>query len=153
MRFWYWFKKFITLQAHYSCGEKVDGVPYMDVFCLPNNRWFNVKLRRINRDDLDSELHDHPSASLSLCLRGRATERYVQDGWGFNRLIRPGKVVFRFANLRHRMNPIGKRGFITLYVSFREWREWGYWLESGQFIPWLDFERQRRLDKKRKEAA
>jgi hypothetical protein len=49
--------------------------PYLRRWWLiPRNRWFNLYLHNILRDDDDRALHDHPWANLSILLRGAYRE-------------------------------------------------------------------------------
>lgn len=116
---------------------------------IPRNRFFNIYLHNILRDDDDRALHDHPWVDLTFVLAGGYFEE-TPDG----RFWRPaGTGRLRLPRARHRlelplavdgpyiMNLDGgfqRRPAWTLFVTGPKVRVWGFWCERG-FVPWYDF--------------
>lgn len=91
------------------------------------------------RSDDDRALHDHPAASLSIALRGTAIEHTIDAG-GIHRhrVIRAGQIRFRSAKFTHRIEIEPGTQFWTLFIFFRNTREWGFhcprgWVHSRDF--------------------
>lgn len=120
--------------------------PYMlRWWVIPRNRWFNVYLHKILRDDDDRALHDHPWPSVSFLLSGSVRERFVQPirddeqvDWAFSRVLKAPSIVYRSATFRHRLELLGGRPCWTLFVTGPYQRSWGFWCPQG-FVPWRDF--------------
>lgn len=115
--------------------------PYMRRwYIIPRNRWFNVYLHEIRRDDDDRALHDHPWWNVSIVLRGAYRE--ITPKGSFMR--RAGSVVFRRAKSAHRLElPIGEYGpgiryCWTLFLTGPVVRTWGFHCPKG-WVPWRDF--------------
>lgn len=126
--------------------------PYMyRWWIIPRNRWFNVYLHRVVKDDDDRALHDHPFWSLSLCLEGRLGEIYALgvDDLGVVgeavRFVRPGDLVWRRSRFAHRLLlPPREPEAWTLFITGPRIREWGFWCpgtaEIGQrWVHWKEF--------------
>lgn len=79
--------------------------PYLRRWWLiPRNPIFNVYLHQMLRDDDDRAPHCHPWLSVSLMLRGRLKEIYLdRNGDEHSRMIEEGTLVFRGARFRHRL--------------------------------------------------
>lgn len=118
--------------------------PYMyRWYVIPRNRWLNVYLHRIVRDDDDRALHDHPWWSVSLMLSGLLGEVYEKDvdelgvSVQLDRFIRPGDVIWRSATFAHRLflPPSGPHMEAwTLFVTGPRIREWGFWCQTDKVI-------------------
>lgn len=115
--------------------------PYMlRWYIMPRNRWCNVYLHKIVRDDDDRALHDHPWASVSLLLNG---DYYEITPCGGKRLYRAGSVIFRGAKYTHRLecscdhfgDPLP---CWTLFITGPKVREWGFHCPSG-WVRWQKF--------------
>lgn len=118
-------------------GPDLDiGPGYMHRWhVIPRNRWFNVYVHKIMKDDDDRALHDHPWASVSFMLRGIMRE--VMDG-GRRRVLLPGIVpLYRSATFKHRLE-VAKGPVWTIFITGPRIREWGFWCPRG-FVPWTQF--------------
>ena len=114
----------------------------------PRNRWFNLYLHQFVDNDDDRALHDHPWASLSIVLRGSVRE-WLDDwapstdnpGEGYRkcRVLGPGRVVYRSAKFRHRLDlfPMGQPCW-TLFFTGPQVRVWGFVCPQG-WRPWQTF--------------
>lgn len=113
-------------------GPKDD--PYMRRwYILPRNRWFNIYLHNIKRDDHDFALHDHPWWNVSIVLKGGYLE-HVPGNLFFRG---PGSIVFRNATALHRLE-ISKRGEAwSLFITGRNVRKWGFMCPNG-WRPYTD---------------
>lgn len=109
------------------------------------HRWFlekdqfkgSVYIHRILRSDYDDELHDHPGDNMSIILDGQITE-IMPSG---KRILNPGDVILRKATDRHKIeieSPV-----TTIWIMGERVREWGFWDDSGQFIPSQEFFKMR----------
>lgn len=125
--------------------------PYMRRWwILPRNRFFNVYLHQLLRDDDDRALHDHPWPSCSIILSGGYVEVMPVRGGDpahgpFLRERRlPGQVTFRGAWAAHRLEVV--RDGVTLpyswslFITGPRLREWGFHCPRG-WKRWQDFTR------------
>ncbi len=109
--------------------------PYMlRWYIIPRNRFFNVYLHKICRDDDDRALHDHPWASLSLILAGG----YCEVKPSGRRDYAAGSVILRGSTYQHRLEVLGGEPCWTLFVTGSRVREWGFHCPKG-FVSWKDF--------------
>jgi hypothetical protein len=108
---------------------------------IPRNRFFNVYLHKIMRDDDDRALHDHPWANLSIILSGgylewrsHAWDKYMDVVWRGR-----GSIVFRRATDAHRLS-LGADGTPcwSLFITGPRVREWGFWCPQGWRV-WHEF--------------
>lgn len=115
------------MKPHFIIGP-LDNPYLWRWHLLPRNRWFNVYLHKVLRDDDDRALHDHPYDNISIVLKGGYVEVLLQKPWTAdwahltihgNRLHptvardaqpphrrvrrRPGSIVFRRAYQPHRL--------------------------------------------------
>lgn len=66
---------------------------------LPRNRWFNIYLHKVLRDDDDRALHDHPYDNISVVLKGGYTEvvphglRWTAD-WAHDEHVADGNMAY-----------------------------------------------------------
>ncbi len=116
------------------------GEPYMlRWYVIPRNRYLNVYLHSFLRSDDDRALHDHPWASLSICLENQYTE-YIAGAEGKIERIetrRTGDVVFRSAARAHRVH-LHAGPARTLFVTGPKVRTWGFHCPKG-WRPWQEF--------------
>lgn len=99
--------------------------PYMRRWwVIPRNRFFNIYLHQILRDDDDRALHDHPWASCSVILRGGYIEwtgtHARADGADLHKIRKvrtPGMIRFRRASAAHRLELHRKD------ITLKEWRK------------------------------
>lgn len=112
--------------------------PYLLRWWLIRNRFFNVYLHHIRRDDDDRALHDHPWWNVSILLRGAYEEITPR---GTVRRQAPC-VVFRRATDAHRLKlPIengGIRYVWSLFITGPRVREWGFICPQGWRV-WHEF--------------
>ncbi len=103
---------------------------------IPRNRWFNVYLHNMLRDDDPRALHDHPWWNVSIVLKGGYLE------WRQDANVRwrgPGSVVFRRATTAHRLT-LGSSGAPSwsLFITGPKVREWGFHCPKG-WRHWKEF--------------
>jgi hypothetical protein len=111
-------------------ARKGSELPYMiRWFLVPRNKWFNVYLHHVLRDD-DDVLHDHPFASVSLCLHNKLGEVYHCRGKDVERTVTVGDVVLRRAVHTHRLHLIDGPAW-TIFITGPRVREWGFWCSKN----------------------
>jgi hypothetical protein len=105
---------------------------------IPRNRWFNIYLHQIRRDDDDRALHDHPWWNLSIILKGC----YREIRPGYNKIHRAGSIVLRSATTAHRLELVTENGGIrycwSLFITGPRIREWYFHCPKG-LVHWKDF--------------
>lgn len=91
------------------------------------------------RSDDDRAHHDHPARSVSVALRNSAVEHTIAAG-GVNhrRVITAGDIRLRTAEFAHRIEIEPGTEFWTLFIFFRDTREWGFHCPNG-WVHWKDF--------------
>lgn len=107
---------------------RADDVYMNRWYVIPRNRWFNIYLHKIVRDDDPQALHDHPWWNISIVLKGgywevmprqkfnanslaREYDKFPATQRQFSRLFqehrrkwrRPGSIIFRCATDAHRL--------------------------------------------------
>lgn len=93
---------------------------------IPRNRFLNIYLHCILKDDDDRALHDHPWYTLSWCMRGELLE-YAHD----MRIIRPSIIPrYRSATFAHRLT-VRSGPVWTLFITGPKVREWGFHCPKG----------------------
>jgi hypothetical protein len=100
---------------------------------IPRNRFFNIYLHNIIRDDDDRALHDHPWINCSIVLKGVLRE--ITPKGAFIRM--PWDVVFRRAVSSHRLEVI-EAPVWTLFITGPVIRSWGFHCPKG-WVPWRQF--------------
>ncbi len=130
---WEWFTTLVSGQPHFIVGG-ADRPYLLRWWLMPRNPWLNVYLHKFVRDDDDRALHDHPWASLSICLAG--SYRELTEAGTFERGA--GSVVYRPAEHRHRIELFDGQPAWTLFVTGPRVRNWGFWCPQG-FVPWQEF--------------
>jgi hypothetical protein len=107
-------------------------------YLIPRNRFFNIYLHKIMRDDDDRALHDHPWWNLSIILKGCYDE--VTERGTFRR--RRWSLVIRRPTAAHRLVLPTINGGIsfcwTLFITGPRIREWGFYCPKG-WKHWKDF--------------
>lgn len=93
---------------------------------IPRNRFFNVYLHAICRDDDDRALHDHPWFNVSYILSGAYLE--ITPAGEFRR--QPGDVVLRRPKYVHRL-VVADGPVWSLFITGPRVREWGFWCPNG----------------------
>lgn len=132
------------------------GLPgYRDVLL---KRWFifgadkdeggrRLLVHKLCRSDSDRECHDHPRRFVSLVLRQGYMEQIERPEPGQHPEMpttllqwnRPGKLLFRRAEHRHRVILLDqtKPAWTLVYMGPKR-REWGFW-RDGIWIHWERF--------------
>lgn len=122
--------------------------PYMlRWWVIPRNRWFNIYLHKVLRDDDDRALHDHPWWNISIVLRGgyvevmpdkrRLTTPFtrISDMPVVRKLRRPGSFVLRRATDAHRLELVKDgdraRHCWSLFITGPVQRQWGFHCAQG----------------------
>ena len=129
----------------YGCEARGDAADaYLTRYCLIAGRFGQIALHVFHRSDAD-EMHDHPWAFASLILWGGYNEvtpapKYDDDICGGLRIqyrlieterIRPGRILFRKAEHRHRVELIDGKKAVTLVFMGPYVREWGFFTPQG----------------------
>jgi hypothetical protein len=116
------------------------GPGYMHrYYVLPRNRFANVYLHCMYKDDDDRALHDHPWHSVSWCLKGRLYEISKGNMPGVDAIgiIRPSFLPrVRAASFAHRLEV--PEPSVTLFCTGPVVREWGFHCPKG-WVPWRQF--------------
>lgn len=131
------------IKPHFVIGDPLS--PYLLRWHLiPRNRWFNIYLHHILRDDPDRGLHDHPFNNMSIVLGKYGYLEYTsspgQQGYPYIRF--QYDIVFRKAAQPHRLalqrdhegNPIP---CWSLFITGPRIREWGFYTKEG-WLPWYE---------------
>lgn len=120
---------------------------------IPRNKYFNIYLHNMRRDDDDRALHDHPWSNISIVLRGgyievmpdfrhqRTPYTRLTDLGTVRKLRRPGQVILRRATDAHRLElPTvgGIKYSWSLFITGPSRRNWGFHCKQG-FVPWQEF--------------
>ncbi len=101
---------------------------------IPRNEGCNVYLHEILHSDDDRAMHDHPWSSTSMLIDGSYIE-HTPDG---SYVRSAGDVVKRKATDLHRLE-IPNGGYaISLFMTGRKEREWGFDCPQG-WRHWTDF--------------
>lgn len=128
------------------------GAPYLlRWWVIPRNRWFNIYLHNMLRDDDDRALHDHPWVNVSIILSGGYHEHMPARGWckylplipRDERMVwrGPGVVVFRYPTDCHRLS-LGSGPSWSLFITGPVMRSWGFWCPKG-WRHWREFTSER----------
>lgn len=141
-----------------SVISREENNPYLIRWTIFGCRFFSIKLHKIMLSDEDC-LHDHPWTFLSIILSGGywewapLCEKVVSANWhmreklAFKHMLigktkkwyRPGRVLFRPAHYRHRLElPEGKHCW-TLVLTGKPFREWGFWTPKG-WVEWFKYD-------------
>jgi len=121
-----------------------DKTPYLRRwYLIPRNRFCNVYLHHVLRDDDDRALHDHPWPSVSLMLAGALGEVYRdRHGSTRSRVFFAGHLVLRDARFAHRLflfkDRSSPREAWTLFLTGPRLREWGFHCPHG-WRHWKEF--------------
>lgn len=95
--------------------------PYMlHWWWIPRNRFFNIYIHKMIRDDEDLALHDHPWSSLSLMVQGSLREHYLKPNSSYlrKRDLHGGKWVWRPATFAHHFQILPSDELpITIFIT------------------------------------
>ena len=89
--------------------------------------------------DDDSDLHDHPSWSVSIVLTPGIKELYREEpphSALFMRRFEAGDVVYRGLHFAHQL-VIEKEAW-TIFITGPKVRTWGFWCPKG-WRKWTDY--------------
>jgi len=103
---------------------------------IPRNRFFNVYLHCIRKDDDDRALHDHPWWNVSILLKGSYRE-HMPHG---SRVLSAGSIRARGALAAHRLEVVSGPVW-TIFITGPRIREWGFHCPQG-WRHWQDFTNQ-----------
>lgn len=136
---WDFFQSAVRHAAYRTPYEPI--VDYMDRWWyLPELFGERARVHRIRRSDHDRHLHDHPWHFVSVILEGGYTETIeFAPGVIVRQRLRPGDVVFRHAQHRHRLEIDPAVECWTLVFTSHNCRDWGFWTENG-FVPWTQYD-------------
>lgn len=132
----------VMRRADYSDPNAEEDVYLRRWWFIPRNQFFNIYFHNMIRDD-DAALHDHPSWSLSLMLRGVLKERYQDDperqrvqGVVKVRYIDAGAVTYRGLHFAHQL--LVETEAWTIFITGPKIRLWGFWCPKG-WRPWTKY--------------
>lgn len=113
---------------------------YMDRWWyLPEIFGERARVHRTLRSDHGRDRHDHPWHFVSLILEGGYTEELDIPGTDGDltdrRRYRPGDLLFRHAEHRHRLELEEGTPCLSLVFTSQNVRDWGFWTPSG-FVHW-----------------
>ena len=120
-----------------------DANPLMVRYILFRCAAFGVYLHNMRRSDYDRALHNHPWPFVSVVLRGGYLEHHDQTVGGYKTAEwhKPGSVLVRPAEWRHRFEiEPGIRAW-TLVIVGRRKQRWGFFLPTG-FCWWRQHNEQ-----------
>lgn len=116
--------------------------PYMlRWWWIPRNRFFNVYIHKMLKDDDDRALHDHPWPSLSHMVSGTIEEHYLCPArvWPRRRTLTKGQWVWRGAKFAHRLAVPPQSDIpMTIFITGPRVRDWGFHCPKG-WRHWKDF--------------
>lgn len=121
------------LRRWFIFGALPDGKPRM--------KWglLRAYVHQFRRSDDDRAHHDHPAWSISLGLWGEATEVTVlKGGVHHRRKLKAGTIRIRSAKFAHRIEVAPDIPYWTLFIFFRNTRDWGFHCPNG-WVPWWEF--------------
>lgn len=128
-----------------------DHDPYLYRWYVFRTKWVSLFIHKFVRDDEDRALHDHPWPFLVIpiwrgyvehcekwcdCFNCREHPTMPRQRIPHARRVRPLLGMrLRRATYRHRVELIAGKPAWSVFIHFRRWREWGFWLPEG-FIQW-----------------
>jgi hypothetical protein len=119
--------------------------PYMLCWWwLPRNRFFNVYIHKMLKDDDDRALHDHPWPSLSHMVDGTIIEHYLVQVAGVGaytetRTLSKGDWIWRPTSFAHRLAVPSQDDLpMTIFITGPRIRKWGFHCPKG-WRHWMDF--------------
>lgn len=115
------------------CIGGKDDIYMRRWWLIPKNKWFNIYLHNILRDDDDRALHDHPWANISIVLKGDLREVMPTR----SRVLIKFIPYFRKATAAHRLELVNGDVW-TLFITGRKVREWGFICKKG-WVHWKIF--------------
>ncbi len=106
-----------------------------------------ARLHCIHRGDADRHFHDHPGWSISIILRNGYTEvmpasqdqdPVLDSELTIERERRPGQIVFRHADHRHRIEIGNGQPCWSIFIMGPKRQIWGFYTPQGK-VPWREY--------------
>lgn len=112
-----------------------EAEPYLKRWHLiPRNKFFNIYLHKICKNDYDRALHDHPWYNMSILLAGQYREILKHS----RRHFASGCFAIRAADHAHRLELIDGEPCWTLFITGPKIRSWGF-LCPRRWVHWKEF--------------
>lgn len=143
------FWKIVNIYRH-------DGRLYIKRLIIFRCYLFSIMLHRIYLSDTDC-LHDHPWGFLSIILKRGYWEFTPLEGYNYetyrfenSRWYSAGSILYRPAKWIHRLEMDEQqersgKPTITLVITGRKIREWGFWTKLG-WLYWMKYRPTGRCD-------
>lgn len=114
------------------------GKLYMWRLRMLRTPWFSVYLHHIVKEDVDTDLHDHPWSFFSILLWGSYWELFPSEERTKHRHVR--WFNFKRAEDAHTITWLSTRrtGVWTLVFLGPKRRSWGFYTSKG-WIPWRQY--------------
>ena len=111
-----------------------DGVLHFKRFAIFEGLLFSIYIHYIYKEDKDPLLHDHPWNYFNLILKGSYTEEF----YGGEQIVSPGFYSYQNANRFHKIKHVNTDKVITLFITGKRFREWGYsydnkWVHNQEY--------------------
>ena len=112
-------------------------------YLIPQNNFFNICIHEIFKSDDDDIYHDHRANNVSLILSGTYVEYFYNDQ--FLRTRFSGDLIYRkaeklhFIKLVNSYNDDSPQSVWTLFIEFRNRREWGFRRLEGEWIKHTEY--------------
>jgi hypothetical protein len=121
------------MKPHFVIGKEPNA--YMYRWYIIKSKMFCIYLHKILKSDDDRALHDHRSDNISIILKGS----YIEHTTEGKKVRRPFVPVFRKAEKLHRLEL--SQPVWSLFIKFRERREWGFMDEKLGWVKWDEYEK------------
>src|SRR6185312_1914412 len=105
-------------------------------------KWFGIFLHKFCRSDYKQSLHCHPWTFISIILKGGYNEVTETTAPGIGEkyeLITPGRILYRPAEWRHRVELINEQPSWSIILVGQRKRKWGFW-PNGKWCFWRKFD-------------
>lgn len=122
----------MTKKIIYGCEERGDfDKPYLTRYTFLSFNLFKLYLHIFHRSDAD-DLHDHPWPFISIILwRGYYEETLNSSLQRVKKRKYPGMVLIRKATHTHRVELISNKKAVTLVITGKYCRNWGFTTNKG----------------------
>lgn len=126
-----------------GCEEQGDAHSvYMARYVLAQVGSLRMYLHVFHRSDMDRVMHDHPWNFLTIILlNGYIEHTPLYPGIDWHEEIKPLSVKYRPADWRHRVELIDNKPAVTIMITGKKCRSWGFW-EGNLFTHWRDYFRK-----------
>lgn len=134
-----------------------DNSVYLIRWNLFECKYFSIKIHKILLSDHDC-MHDHPWSFVSIILWGGYVEHreigeilphHVNHNpceiqfESVSKIMHPFSILYRKATDIHRLEI--HQPAITLVITFKKIREWGFWTKLG-WIEWFKYNSNQKCD-------